>query len=114
MKLDIRQILDILDECGFTLLEQVKPQSQDNWNIDSVYEFENEFKKITLSFISDPTPGYLSSVNPSKRKQKSVNMLDEVRILAIDKSSGETGEKVVDLRNSSPEEIQRLKRFITF
>ncbi|WP_294675072.1 hypothetical protein [uncultured Fluviicola sp.] len=114
MRLDIRQILDILYECGFTLHEQVKPQSPDNWNVDSVYEFENEFKKITLSFINDPTPGYLSSVNPSKRKQKLVNALDEVRILTIDKSSGETGEKVVDLRNSSLEEIGRLKRFITF
>ena len=114
MSLDIRQILDILFECGFTLHEQVKPQSPDNWNVDSVYEFENEFKKITLSFINDPTPGYLLSVNPSKRKQKSVNTLDEVRILTIDKRSGETSEKAVDLRNPSSEEIARLKRFITF
>lgn len=114
MKLDIRQILDIVNECGFTLLERVKPQSQDNWSVDSVYEFENEFKEITLSFISDPTPGYLLSVNPSKRRQKSLNTLDEVCIRRVDKQTLAECYEAFDLRNSSTEEIQKLKRFITF
>lgn len=113
MKLDIRQVLDILDECGFMLIEKRKPQSQNNWNVDSVCELENEFKKLTLSFIIDPTPGYLSSTN-SRSRQKSVNTLDEVQIRLIDKTTGETSEETFDLRNSSPEEIDRLKRFIIF
>lgn len=113
MKLDIRQILDILDESGFTVLEKGKPQSKNNWNVDSVYELENEFKKVTLSFTIDPTSGYLSSMN-SMRRRKSVNTLDEVQIHLIHKDTGETSEEVFDLRNSSSQEVARLKRFITF
>lgn len=115
MKLDVRQVLDIVGECGFTLLEKGRPQSQDNWDIDSEYEFENEFKALSVMFTIDPLPGYLAPKNrKSARKQKNTNTLDEVQVRVVDKYTRVQCEEAFDLRNSSPEEIHRLKRFITF
>ncbi|WP_343632758.1 hypothetical protein [Fluviicola sp.] len=113
MKLDIRQVLDMTDECGFVLLEKGKPQSKNHWNVDSVYELENEFKKVTLSFTIDPTPGYLSSVN-ARRSKKPVNTLDEVLVHIVDKTTGEVHEEAFDLRNSDSQEVARLKRLLIF
>ncbi len=111
MKLDIRQILDIFDNCGYTLVEKGSPQSPDNWKVDSVYEFESESKKVVISFTIDPTPGYLSS--PSRRKQKNPVTLDCAEFEIINKESGELAEYELDLRNSSSEEINRVIRLIT-
>ena len=114
MKIDIRQIRDIFDTCGYTLMEKGRPQSKSNWNVDSVYELESEFKKVRVSFTIDPTDGYLSSMNPSRNKKKLPTALDMVHMIIVSKETGESTEYELDMRNSSQEDINRLERLLTF
>lgn len=114
MKIDIRQITDLFDTCGYLLIEKGKPQSTANWNVDSACEFESEFKKVSVSFTIDPTDGYLSSMNPARNKKKLPAALDTAQIVIISKESGESIKHLLNLRNSKPEDISQLKRLLTF
>lgn len=114
MKIDIRQIVDLFATCGYMLIEKGKPQSKANWNVDSVYEFESDFKKVSVSFTIDPTDGYLSSMNPSRNKKKLPAVLDMAQIVVISKDSGESTTHELDLWNLEPEDISQLKRLLTF
>jgi hypothetical protein len=114
MKIDIRQIMDIFDDCGYILMEKGKPQSKAYWNVDSVYEFENGFKKVTVSFTSNPTDGYLSSMSPARNKKKLPITLDMAQFVVLNKESDESSTYELDLRNSGREEMDRLERLLTF
>ena len=116
MKTDIRQVLELVEDAGYgyVLVEEGKPQSSENWRIDSFYEFESDAQKLSLIFTIDPLPGYLSAEKNTRSKQQSENTLDTVQIAITDNRSGKREEREFSMRGADIKEIAHFIRFTNF
>lgn len=107
MKMDIRQVLDVMNNCGYKQVKLSDQTSQRNWYEYEQYEFENEFTAMVLTFIQDPMSAY--SFRKSKRKQKPrTPTMDEVQFRIRDKQSGKVEEYDIDMRRTGQDSLMRF------
>lgn len=106
-RLDIRQVLDIMDECGYMQVKLSDQTSQSNWYEYEAYEFENEFTVIVLTFIVDAMSSY--SFGNSRRKPRAKTpVMSEVEVRVTDRQSGEIAEYTIDMWRTGYEKMSRF------